>query len=112
MVKVLEVDDRAAMAAYSRSPSAKTLLAWQDAHQLLQALNAEAAKGAALHAGVVWQFCGEQSTFWFHHLARERQSRTELKALRTGAAPASSLTLPQVRTKAAPYCATTTVETR
>ncbi|CAL8468448.1 g7988 [Coccomyxa elongata] len=89
-LKVLEADSRAAMAAYSRSPSAETtLLAWQDAHQLLQALNAEAAKGAALHAGVVWQFHGEQSTFWFHHLARDRQSRTELKALRAGAAPDS-----------------------
>ncbi|CAL8466115.1 g5651 [Coccomyxa elongata] len=45
---------------------------------------AEAAKGAALHAGVVWQFYGKPSTFWFHRLARERQSRTELKALWTG----------------------------
>ncbi|CAL8463344.1 g2878 [Coccomyxa elongata] len=88
-LKVLEADSRAAMAAYSRSPCAETLLAWQDAHQLLQALNAEAGKGAALHAGVVWQFYGEQSTFWFHHLARDRQSRTELKALRAGAAPDS-----------------------
>ncbi|CAL8467227.1 g6763 [Coccomyxa elongata] len=80
-LKVLEADSRAAMAAYSRSPSADILLAWQDAYQLLQALNAEAAKGAALHAGVVWQFYGEQSTFWFHHLARDRQSRTELTVL-------------------------------
>ena len=88
-LKVLQADGRAAMAAYSRTPCAETLLAWQDAHQLLQALNAEAAKGAALHAGVVWQFYGDQSTFWFHHLARDRQSRTELKALRAGAAPDS-----------------------
>ena len=88
-LRMLEADSRAAVAAYSRSPSAQTLLEWQDAHQLLQALNAESAKGAALHAGVVWQFYGEQSTFWFHHLARERQSRTELKALRAGAAPDS-----------------------
>ena len=78
-LRMLEADSRAAVAAYSRSPSAQTLLEWQDAHQLLQALNAESAKGAALHAGVVWQFYGEQSTFWFHHLARERQSRTELE---------------------------------
>jgi hypothetical protein len=41
----------------------------------------EAAKGAALQAGILWQFYGEQSTFWFHHLARERQGRTELLAL-------------------------------
>ncbi|CAL8466245.1 g5781 [Coccomyxa elongata] len=83
-LKLLEADGRAAMAAYSRAHSAETLLAWQDAHQLLQAVNAEAVKGAALHAGVVWQFYGEQSTFWFHHLARERQSRTEVKAFRAG----------------------------
>ncbi|CAL8462154.1 g1685 [Coccomyxa elongata] len=54
-LKVLEADGRAAMAAYIRSPSAVTLLLWQDAHQLLQALNAEAANGATLYAGVVWQ---------------------------------------------------------
>ncbi|BDA42525.1 probable LINE-1 retrotransposable element ORF2 protein at C-terminar half [Coccomyxa sp. Obi] len=36
--------------------------------------------------GIVWQYYGEQSTFWFHHLAKERQSRTEIKALRTGGA--------------------------
>ncbi|BDA45595.1 probable LINE-1 retrotransposable element ORF2 protein at N-terminal half [Coccomyxa sp. Obi] len=39
--------------------------------------------------GIVWQYYGEQSTFWFHHLAKERQSRTEIKALRTGGAPDS-----------------------
>ena len=70
-----EADGMAAMAAYIRSPSAETLLAWQDAHQLRQELSAEAVEGAALHAGVVWQIYGEQSTFWFHHLARKRQKR-------------------------------------
>ncbi|BDA40490.1 Transposon TX1 uncharacterized 149 kDa protein [Coccomyxa sp. Obi] len=80
----LESDSRAALTQYTSSPSAATLLAWLDAHHLLQALNAEAAKGAALQAGIVWQYYGEQSTFWFHHLAKERQSRTEIKALRTG----------------------------
>ncbi|CAL8467200.1 g6736 [Coccomyxa elongata] len=51
------------------------------------ALNAEAAKEAALQAGIVWQYYGEQSTSWFHHLAKAPiapalQSRTEIKALR------------------------------
>ncbi len=48
----------------------------------------ETGKGAALQAGIIWQFYGEQSTFWFY-LARERQGRTELLALRTGPAPDS-----------------------
>lgn len=87
--RALESDSRTALAAYTRRPAADTLLAWQDAHHLLQRLNVEAAKGAALQAGIVWQFYGEQSTFWFHHLARERQCRTELRALRTGSAPDS-----------------------
>ncbi|BDA44967.1 probable transposon TX1 uncharacterized 149 kDa protein [Coccomyxa sp. Obi] len=42
-----------------------------------------------VQAGIVWQYYGEQSTFWFHHLAKERQSRTEIKPLRTGGAPDS-----------------------
>ncbi|BDA47098.1 Transposon TX1 uncharacterized 149 kDa protein [Coccomyxa sp. Obi] len=86
---ILESDSRAALTQYTSSPSAATLLAWPDAHHLLQALNAEAAKGAALQAGIVWQYYGEQSTFWFHHLAKERQSRTEIKALRRGGTPDS-----------------------
>ncbi|BDA47893.1 probable LINE-1 retrotransposable element ORF2 protein at N-terminal half [Coccomyxa sp. Obi] len=85
----LESDSRAALTQYTSSPTAHTLLAWLEAHHLLQALNAEAAKGAALQAGIVWQYYGEQSTFWFHHLAKERQSRTEIKALRPGGAPDS-----------------------
>ena len=84
--RALESDSRAALAAFTQRPAPDTLLAWQDAHHLLQGLNVEAAKGAALQAGIVWQFYGEQSTFWFHHLARERQGRTELMALRTGPA--------------------------
>ena len=87
--RALESDSQTAHAAYERTPTAETLLAWQDTHHLLQALHTEAAKGAALQAGIVWQFYGEQSTFWFHHLARERQGRTELQALRTGSAPDS-----------------------
>ena len=82
--RALESDSQAALAAYERTLTAETLLAWQDAHHLLQALHTEAAKGAALQAGIVWQFYGEQSTFWSHHMARERQGRTELQALRTG----------------------------
>ncbi|CAL8466243.1 g5779 [Coccomyxa elongata] len=54
------------MAANSRSPTAQTLLAWQDAHQLLQALNDKTAKGDALHAGVVWQLSGP------HHVQGQR----------------------------------------
>ena len=49
----------------------------------------EAAKSAALQAGIVWHFYEKQSTFWFHYLARERQGHTELQALRTRLAPDS-----------------------
>ena len=74
--RALESDSNAALAAYEQTPTAETLLAGQDAHHLLQALHTEAAKGAALQAWIVWQFYGEQSSFWFHHLARERQCHT------------------------------------
>ena len=43
-------------------------------HHALQQLNAASSHSAA----VVWQHYGEQSTFWFYHLARERQAQTTI----------------------------------
>ena len=68
----LEADSRAAQAQYETHPTdAGALLQWRQAHHTLQQLNAGVAQAAALQAGVVWQHYGEQSTFWFYHLARE-----------------------------------------
>ena len=83
----LEADSRTAQAAYAANPAhAAALTAWQEAHQLLQMLNEVEARGAALQAGLVWQQYGEQSTFWFHHVARERQAQTAIASLRDGPA--------------------------
>jgi hypothetical protein len=64
-------------------------LALLEARAARQALAAEAATAAALHAHVVWQMHGEQPTFWFHWVTRERQQRTTIPALRCGPAPDS-----------------------
>ena len=65
----IERGSREAQATYEANPTdAATLTAWLDAHQLLQALHSSSAQTAALHAGVVWQRYGEQSTFWFYPL--------------------------------------------
>ena len=44
---------------------------------------AAASYAAAVQAGVVWQHYGEQSTFWFYHLARERQAQTTITQIQT-----------------------------
>ena len=54
-----------------------------------QALAREAAIAAARKAQVVWQHYGEQPTFWFHWLTRERQQLTTIHALRCGPHPDS-----------------------
>ena len=80
------MDSRTAQAQYEANPAdAASLLAWKQAHQLLQQLNAAASQAAAVQAAVVWQHYGEQSTFWFYHLARERQAQTTITQLCTTA---------------------------
>lgn len=54
-----------------------------------QALARDAAIAAARKAQVVWQHYGEQFTFWFHWLTRERQQLTTIDALRCGPEPDS-----------------------
>ena len=44
-------------------------------------------QAAALQAGVVWQHHGEQSTFWFYHLAWERRKQTVIAQLGTAGQP-------------------------
>ena len=75
-LRALETDSRTAQAQYEANPAdAASLLAWRQAHHLLQQLNAAASYAAAVQAGVVWQHYGEQSTFWFYRLAREPQAQ-------------------------------------
>ena len=83
-LRALEMDSRTAQAQFEANPAdAASLLAWKQAHQLLQQLNAAASQTAAVQAAVVWQHYGEQSTFWFYHLARERRAQTTITQLRT-----------------------------
>jgi hypothetical protein len=63
-----------------RPTDAAAVAAWLDSHQLLQALHSSAAK-TDVQAGILWDQYGEQSTFWFHHLARERQLKTTINHL-------------------------------
>ena len=85
-LRALEMDSRTAQTQYQANPAdAASLLAWKQAHQLLQQPNAAASQAAAVQAAVVWQHYGEQSTFWFYHLARERQAQTTITQLRTTA---------------------------
>ena len=79
---------RAAQAQYETHPTdAGAVLQWRQAHHTLQQLNAGVAQAAALQAGVVWQHYGEQSTFWFYHLARERREQTVIAQLGTAGQP-------------------------
>ena len=81
-LRALEADSRAAQRRYETHPTdAAALLQWRQAHHTLQELNAGASQAAALQAGVVWQHYGEQSTFWFYHLARERREQTVIHSL-------------------------------
>ena len=93
-LRALEMDSRTAQAQYEANPAdAGALLAWKQANHLLQELNAAASQSAAMQAGVVWQHYGEQSTFWFYHLARERQAQTTITHIRTTIEPPQTVTL-------------------
>ena len=77
---------RAAAAAsreqYTLDPSnTQALQAWQLARLDLQTRHSAIAAEAALRAGTLWEHYGEQSTFYFHHLARQRQAKTSIASL-------------------------------
>ena len=81
---------RAALALYQRHPTlAYAREGLMHARARRQALAHEAATAAARKAQVVWQHYGEQPTFWFHWLTRERQQQTTIAALRCGPHPDS-----------------------
>ena len=78
----LELIARQAKAAYARDPDSHgALCSWREAHAKLQEFHHERSRLAALRAGVAWQHYGEQPTFYFHHLSRERRSDTTVKEL-------------------------------
>ena len=73
---------RQAKAAYARNPASHgALCSWRAAHAKLQDFHLERSRLAALRAGVAWQHYGEQPTFYFHHLSRERRSDTTVREL-------------------------------
>jgi hypothetical protein len=81
-----------AKAAYVRSPAdAVALCTWRDANTRLQEFSRERSKTAALRAGVAWQHYGEQPTFYFHHLTRERREDTTIREMQL---PEESLPVP------------------
>ena len=81
---------RDALALYQRHPTlAYAREGLMHARARRQALANEAAIAAARKAQVVWQHYGEQPTFWFHWLTRERQQLTTIDALRCGPHPDS-----------------------
>ena len=84
-----EADCTTAQAAYAAAPADPT--ACQETQPLLLQPDQVAALGTALRAGLVWAQYGEQSIYWFHHVARERQAQTHIPALYSGADPSSPL---------------------
>ena len=67
---------------YTLDPSnTQALQAWQLARLDLQTWHSAIAAEAALRAGILWGHYGEQSTFYFHHLARQRQAKTSIASL-------------------------------
>ena len=69
----------ASAAANQQDPNA--LHAFRQAQARLQALHDREAKLAALKAGVAWQHYGEQSTYYFYHLAKQRARASEIPSL-------------------------------
>ena len=54
---------------------------WQVAQARLQDYHTDRATAAATRAGILWQQYGEQSTFYFYHLAKQRQRSSALTSL-------------------------------
>lgn len=78
----LEEEARRAMAAFSAAPANTAALQfWLGARARLQGHWDREARDAALRAQVLWQHWGEQGTFWFHRVTRERQARTAIANL-------------------------------
>ena len=82
MSQLLErVAARAMALAVANQQDPNALQAFRQAQARLQALHEREAKSAALKAGVAWQHYGEQSTFYFYHLAKQRARASEIRAV-------------------------------
>ena len=82
VARTLEASAQAAKVRFLLSPEAPLALSdWQVAQARLQDYHTARAAAAATRAGILWQQYGEQSTFYFHHLAKQRQRSTALTSL-------------------------------
>lgn len=82
----------AARQQFIAKPDDCTQLRWRVAHTSLQIHNTEQAAAAALRAGILWQQYGEQSTYYFYHVAQQRARATRFTSVldpTPGSAPAS-----------------------
>jgi hypothetical protein len=87
-LRALEADSCAAVAAYARDTDSEDSAGVVGCSPPAAGPQRRSCEGCSA-TGIAWQFYGEQSTFWFHHLAKERQGRTELQVLRTEPEPDS-----------------------
>ena len=82
-VRLLEgIVNRARATASVGGSDPANFAAYQDAHTALQQHHQRQAQLAALRAGVAWQRYGEQSTFYFYHLANRRARASLMSQLR------------------------------
>ena len=87
--------------AFTEAPTTESHLSlWQQAHRDLQQHLHDRAQAAAVRAGVLWQDYGEQSTFYFYHLGRQRQLATTFTQVRASSGETFSLSDPQGRVAA------------
>ena len=80
----LQSQAKRAKAAFEEQPTLqRAQVAWLQAQTGLQEFYRDRSRVAALRAGVVWQDYGEQSTFWFYHLAGQRSRDRLISELQT-----------------------------
>ena len=101
MVGVLRRRATEAHKAFTAAPTANShLLRWQQAHRELQQHLHDRAQAAAARAGILWQDYGEQSTFYFYHLGRQRQLATAFTQVMDSEGHTYGLEDPQARLEA------------
>ena len=82
VARALEAPAQAAKVRFLLSLEAQLAVTdWQMAQARLQDYHTDRAAAAATRAGILWQQYGEQSTFYFYHLAKQRQRSTALTSL-------------------------------
>ena len=80
--RALEATAKAAKVRFLLFPEAPLALTdWQAAQARLQDYHTDRAAAAAKRAGILWQQYGEQSTFYFYHLAQQGRRSCALTSL-------------------------------